>query len=261
MNKAMLSIIKKDFRGVTNNKRLFSAMLILPLILTLILPSIFILTIHFAPDDPDIIKMLELFPESLGSENIEIKVIIILFYFIMPVFFLMIPVMAASIMSASAFVGEKERHTLETLLYCPLTLKQIFQSKVLASFILSMLVSVLSFVAMLLTIEIEIYFISGILIAPSISWLIIMLIVSPAVSLIAITLIVRGSAKAKSVDESQQSAVFMIIPIILLLVGQFTGVLFMSTWISLGIGLVCSLIAWLLLKKSMARFTYEKLLK
>ena len=47
---------------------------------------------------------------------------------------------------------------------------------------------------------------------PGISWLIILLLVSPAISLIAVTLIVRGSAKAQSVEESQQSAVFLVIP-------------------------------------------------
>lgn len=41
---------------------------------------------------------------------------------------LMIPVMASSVMAASSFVGEKEKHTLETLLYSPLSLKQLFQS-------------------------------------------------------------------------------------------------------------------------------------
>ncbi len=45
---------------------------------------------------------------------------------ILPVFFMIIPVMAASIMSASAFVGEKEKHTLETLLYCRLSVKQAY---------------------------------------------------------------------------------------------------------------------------------------
>ena len=88
-----------------------------------------------------------------------------------------------------------------------------------------------------------------------------MLLISPAISLIAITLIVRGSAKAQSVEESQQGAVFLILPIILLVVGQFTGILLISFWILLGLGIVCALLAWLLLKKSMGRFTYEMLLR
>ena len=84
---------------------------------------------------------------------------------------------------------------------------------------------------------------------------------SPAISLIAVTLIVRGSAKAQSVEESQQAAVFLIIPLILLITGQFTGVLLMNVWILLGLGAACAILAWILLQKSMGRFTYEKLLQ
>ena len=258
---AMLAIIKKDMRAITANRRLFSTLLIVPLILTLVLPSIFILSIYFAPNDPDIVSLLELFPITTTSERLDIVLSSLIFNYILPVFFLMIPIMTASIMAASSFVGEKERHTLETLLYCPLTLKQIFQAKVLASFLLSMLVSLISFAAMLLVLEIEIFLLMGQFLFPSINWLVILLLLAPAISLVAITLIVRGSAKAQSVEESQQAAVFLIIPLILLLVGQFAGILFMNVWILLALGLVCALLAWILLKKSMVRFTYEKLLQ
>ncbi len=261
MKKAMLAIIKKDFRGVTANRRLFSAILIVPVILTIILPSIFVFLIHFAPDDPDIQSLLDMLPQVLQSESLELTVTALILNYILPVFFLMIPIMTASIMAASSFVGEKEKHTLETLLYCPLSLKQIFRAKVLASFLLSMLVSLISFCAMLLVLESEIFFLMGDLLPPSVNWIVILLLVSPAISLIAVTLIVRGSAKAQSVEESQQAAVFLIIPVILLVAGQFTGILILSAWVLLGLGVLCALIAWLLLKKSMGRFTYEKLLK
>ena len=150
---------------------------------------------------------------------------------------------------------------LPPVLYCPLTLKQIFQAKVWASFLLSMLVSVISFAAMFLVIETELFFLAGRLLIPSVSWLVVILLLSPAISLIAITLIVRGSAKAQSVEESQQAAVFLILPVILPIAGQFTGVFLMNVWILLGLGVICAILAWFLLQKSMGRFTYEKLLQ
>lgn len=261
MNTAMYAIIKKDFRGVASNRRLFSALLIVPLVLTIVWPSIFIITIHFVPDDPDITKLLSLIPEAARMESLELTISSIILNYILPVFFLVIPIMTASIMAASAFVGEKERHTLETLLYCPLTLKQIFQAKVWASFLLSMIVSLISFAAMFLVIETELLFLAGRMLIPSVSWLVVMLLLSPAISLIAVTLIVRGSAKAQSVEESQQSAVFLIVPLILLVAGQFTGVLLMSVWVLLFLSVVCAILAWVLLKKSMGQFTYEKILQ
>lgn len=261
MKTAMRAIIKKDFRSVAANRRLFAGLFIVPLMLTIVLPSILVITIHFVPDDPDITKLLSLLPEAARLESLELTLASMILNYILPVFFLVIPIMTASIMAASAFVGEKERHTLETLLYCPLTLKQIFQAKVLASFLLSMLVSLLSFTAMLLVIETELFFLMGRFLLPSMSWLVVMLLVSPAISLIAVTLIVRGSAKAQSVEESQQAAVFLIIPIILLIAGQFTGILLMNIRILLGLGVVCAILACVFLQKSMGRFTCEKLLQ
>lgn len=261
MNQAMAAIIKKDFRGIVSNRRFFTELLIVPFILTIVLPAISMAAIHFAPDDPDVLKLLEMLPEGIGGNSLEMTVAGLIFNYILPVFFLMIPIMTASIMAASSFVGEKEKHTLETLLYCPLSVKQIFQAKVLASFLLSMMVSLISFAAMVIVLELEVFFLMGNLLAPAVNWLVILLLLSPAVSLIAVTLIVRGSARARSVEESQQSAVFLIIPLILLAVGQFTGIMLLSVWILLGLSVLCALFAWILLQKAVGRFTYEILLK
>lgn len=261
MKNGMIAVINKDFRGVTANKNLFAGLLIVPFVLMIVLPSIFVCLAHFAPDDPDIMTLVNLLPQTQQSDSLELSVTKLILDFILPVFFLMIPIMASSIMAAGSFVGEKEKHTLETLLYCPLSVREIFRAKVMAAFLLSMTVSLLSFGAMLLVLEAEVFFLMGSFLIPGISWLIILLLVSPAISLIAVTLIVRGSAKAQSMEESQQSAVFLIIPVLLLVTGQFTGVLLISAWVLLGLGIACALLAWLLLKKCLGKFTYEMLLK
>ena len=248
MKQKMAAIIRKDLRGITANKNLFLSLLIVPLVFTVVFPSILVCAIHFMPGDPDVQKMMDLLPTAMRSGNMERDMMRMMLNYILPVFFLIIPVMSASIMSASSFVGEKEKHTLETLLYCPLSVRQIFCAKVMASFLLSISVSLLSFLAMILVIETETLFL-------------ILFMIAPSISLVAITLIVRGSAKAQSVEEAQQSAVFLVLPLILLSAGQLMGVLLVNVWILLGLGGVCVLAAVFLLKKSMGRFTYEMLLK
>ena len=69
MKTAMLAIIQKDFRGVTSNKLLLTALLVVPLALTIIMPSIFVLAIHFAPDDPDFQKLLALLPPAAQTAS------------------------------------------------------------------------------------------------------------------------------------------------------------------------------------------------
>lgn len=262
MNKEMLTIIKKDIRGIAANRRMMISLLVVPIVLTVFLPTVFILTTYLIPDEAqELQKLLTFLPTDWQNQNISDALAGLLLNYFLPVFFLIIPVMAASVMAASSFVGEKEKHTLETLLYAPLSLRQIFRAKVFAAFLLSMFVSVFSFFIMLIVLETEVFFItSGSFILPGIQWLFIMLLVSPAISLIAVTLIVRASAKAQSMEDAQQGAVFLLLPILMLLVGQFTGVMLISPLALLGIGAVCALLAAVLLRQCMARFTYEMLL-
>lgn len=239
MNSGRFALIKKDIRGITSNKQIFAVLLIVPLVLTIVLPSIFVLVLTQAPDAAsDFQKLLDMMP-----------------------FFLIVPIMASSVMAASSFVGEKEKHTLETLLYSPLSLRQLFQSKILAGFSVGMMVSYISFAAMLLVVEVEVFFLTGNLIIPGISWLIIMLLIAPTFSLVAIAVTVRSSAKAKTIEEAQQRAVFLIFPILALVIGQFTGILLINSWLLLGLGAVLVVLDVLLMRNAAGNFTYEKLLK
>lgn len=50
MNDGQFAVIKKDIQSITSNKQIFAVLLIVPLVLTLVLPSIFVFVISFAPD-------------------------------------------------------------------------------------------------------------------------------------------------------------------------------------------------------------------
>lgn len=214
MNSGRFALIKKDIRGITSNKQIFAVLLIVPLVLTIVLPSIFVLVLTQAPDAAsDFQKLLDMMPVTDGEYSQQQRILGLILNNIMPPFFLIVPIMASSVMAASSFVGEKEKHTLETLLYSLLSLRQLFQSKILAGFSVGMMVSYISFAAMLLVVEMEVFFLTGNLIIPGISWLIIMLLIAPAFSLVAIAVTVRSSAKAKTVEEAQQRAVFLIFSI------------------------------------------------
>ena len=91
MKTAMTAIIRKDFRGVAANKQLFTSLLVVPLVLTVLLPSVFTLAFAFAPEDPDVQKLLELLPPAARGESLELTVAGLLLNFILPVFFLIIP--------------------------------------------------------------------------------------------------------------------------------------------------------------------------
>ncbi len=262
MKSAIYAIIRKDIRSVTSNRQLFLPILLIPLIMIVVLPTMFVVTVRFVPEEAgDLDALLSLLPVSALDGGAEQALIQIILNNILPVFFLIIPIMTSSVMAAGSFVGEKEKHTLETLLYCPLPLGRIFYAKIMASFLMSMMVSLLSFAVMLAFMETELFILFGALTVPSLNWLIMLFLLSPAVSLIAITLIVRGSAKAQTMEESQQKAVLLILPLMLLIVGQFSGVLLVSGWLLLILALACGAAAWFLMRGCRKRFTCESLLK
>ena len=131
----------------------------------------------------------------------------------------------------------------------------------MAGFTVGMLVSILSFAAMMLVLEIELFFLTGSVLVPEMSWLVVLLLVAPAISLVAIAVTVRGSAKAQTMEEAQQCAVFLIFPILALVISQFTGILLVNAWILLGLGIVLAVLAAALMKGAEGKFTYERLLK
>jgi ABC-type Na+ efflux pump permease subunit len=268
INKMQIAIIKKDIFGITANKRMLTTLIVVPLVMTVFLPVLFILIIMLSPvDSPDIMQLVQLLNSSysnmsnLSNDVIQNMLINMIINNVIPLFFILIPVMASSVMASGSFVGEKEKSTLETLLYCPLPLKKIFNAKILAAFLLSMAVSIFSFIVMLLVTETLFFVLTESFIMPNINWIIIMLLVSPAAAIISINLIVRSSAKAQSSEEAQQSSLFLVLPVILLVTGQFTGIMMIGAKLFLLIAVIMAIIAALTLRSSFKKFNYEALLQ
>lgn len=261
MNAKLLALVKKDVRSITANKRVLTSMLVVPLVLTIVLPSIFVIGGVLEPESiADFQVLLDMLPVTVEGNEQQLFLSLLLNN-IMPVFFLMIPIMASSVMAASSFVGEKEKHTLETLLYSSLSLRQIFHAKILSALFVGIGVSFLSFGAMLLIVEVEMLALTGVGVLPDISWLVVLLLISPAISLAGIAITVRGSAKAQTVEEAQQKAVFLIFPLLALIIGQFSGAMLVSTWLLLGLGAALVVLDVLLMRGVAGRLTYENLLK
>ena len=268
INKMQIAIIKKDILSITANKRMLTVLIIIPLVMTVVLPIVFILIVLLLPvDSPDMLQLIQLlessYPETLNlnNDNIQYMLVNMILNNVIPIFFILVPVMASSVMASGSFVGEKEKSTLETLLYCPLSLKKIFNAKITASFLLSMAVSVFSFIVMMSVTETLFFVMTKTIIMPNINWIIILLFVSPAAAIISINLIVRNSAKAQSSEEAQQSSLFLVLPVMLLVVGQFTGLMMISVKLFLLIAAVLAVIAVLTFRGSFRKFNYEVLLR
>ena len=262
INSKQQAIIKKDIQGIVANKRYFYMILLIPLLFSVVLPSVFVLIALLTPvSSNDFQQLLKTLPEQYQQGDLGIQIVQTIFNSVLPMFFLMIPIMTATVMAASSFVGEKEKNTLETLLYSPLSVKQIFQAKVYSSFVVSFGITLSSFVIMLLVVQAEVFFLRSTLLSLSVSWAYILLLLVPAITLVSITVIVKGSAKSQTMEEAQQRSGFLVMPLVLFMVGQFTGLFLISPWAMLIAGVVLMGVAIVLLQNSMQSFTYEMLLK
>jgi len=256
------AIIEKDLRFFKSTKGNILSIVIVSIMFGVVFPAIFISILFFTPEE--IGEMGELFgllPEVMGQTEASLAVLSLILNSIVPAFFLMIPVMATTTMATASFVGEKEKRTLETLLYSPLSLRKIFSSKVVGAFFLSMIVTLGTFILYLIVSQALIYFMFGVFMLPGINWYITVFIVAPALTLLAVTITSKISAKAQTMEEAFQKAGLITIPIILFAASQFTGLMMLNAWILLLIAVVVGGVAYVMMRSALRNFNYEMLLK
>ena len=256
------AVINKDFGEIWNTKMARNTMIILPVVMAVFLPAMYLIMIYFLPSEKmnGVEEMLKLMPNELSYLSIQQSMFYIMSNMVCPMFFLMIPLMASSVSAACSFVGEKERGTIQTLILTPLSLKSIFKAKVIGCTILSAIATAISFAAFTIVISIG----DIILNVPFFlnwNWAVLVLVLAPAITVFGVVFMVLVSGRSKSYIESFQAAGYIVLPVIFLFIGQFTGLFQLNAVIFLLISLglvIIDFVLWILAARS---FTPEKLLK
>jgi len=149
-------------------------------------------------------------------------------YFFAP-FFLIIPIMASSVMGSDSFAGERERKTIEAVLATPISDSELLLGKILVSFIPAMLITIISFGIYTIVVDVITFgMFNGMLLLPNIVWLIMILGVAPTLALCSIGLTVIISAKVKGFKEAQQISVILLLPVLGLVFAQISGALILG---------------------------------
>ena len=173
--------------------------------------------------------------------------------------FLMTPITGAMALASHSIVGEKQARTLEPLLATPITTVELLIAKVLGAVLPTLGISLVG---------LAVYF-GGIaaFAAPGVSLamvsartLLLITVVGPGAALVALQAAIVISSRVNDARTAQQFGVLLIIPLIGLLVAQFSG----SLWLSatalgfIGLGLFG---VWILLTLvSAALFQRESIL-
>ncbi|EKD82982.1 MAG: ABC transporter permease protein [uncultured bacterium] len=262
MKNTYYAIISKDVKEILLNWQILLPMVIMPLMMGVFMPFMMILGLekgkHSLHGLEPLLKML---PTDIAFMTDVSRAFYVLIDFMCPPLFLMIPLMAGSIIGASCLIVEKERRTLETLLYTPVTLPELFVAKLFATFIPSFIVTLISFAGFCIVVNIfGQNYLNG-AVFPNLKWLILIFWVSPAIILFGLSAMVIISAYASTFQSAQQLSGFIIVPFILLLTAQTSGHLIMNTGHYLLFSPVLLLVDYLIISFAAKRLTYERLLE
>jgi ABC-type Na+ efflux pump permease subunit len=230
--------MRKDWLELARNKQAVAPLVIIPLLFAVIIPTAISVLGNNALLTSSINGLqgfLDNVPDRVipaGYSTAQTVVYAVIVYFMAP-FFLIIPVMVASITASSSFVGEKERRTIEGLLYTPITDRELVLAKVLVSVIPSVLLTWTSFLIYTVLVNALGAPLMGGLFFPTWTWAVIILAMVPLVAFLATCLIVAISGRSTTMQDAQGSAVLIILPVIALVVGQATGLLLFDISIAL----------------------------
>ncbi|UTX54317.1 ABC transporter permease [Leucobacter aridicollis] len=234
----ILTIARKDLSEVLRNKQTLAPLLVVPIMFAAIFPAAIAL-LGRSPIPTASVNGLDAFldniPEGVLPPDLDTGGVVVyaaLTYFMAPLF-LLIPVMVASVVASSSFVGEKERRTLEGLLYTPVTNRELVLGKVLASLVPAVVITWGSFAIYTVIANVLGNPVVGRTFFPNPTWLIVVFLLVPVIAFLAITLIVAVSGRSTTVQGAQGISVLVLLPVLALVIGQATGLMLFDAPIAL----------------------------
>ena len=269
--RSVMAITKKDFLEVRHNKSVWMPMLILPLVFVILLPLAMILVppalgpeAQSLTSDPDLAIFFERMPAGMkeaiaGFDTNQTMVYVMLGYMFAP-FFLILPLMFATVIAAESFAGERERKTLEALLYTPTSDAELFLGKVLTALIPAVGISWFSFGVYTVVLNTVGFGLFDRIWFPLPSWYVLIFWITPALAVIGVAATVLISSREQTFMGAYQSSAALVLLPIGLMVGQMTGVLYLTVGASLLIGLVFWLISAGLTRLAVHSFRRTQLL-
>ena len=261
----IMAVVFKDLKAVVSSKMVLIPMIIVPVLLCIVIPT-FLLILALRVDTVLISgvefveKLIPLYPVPADLPGTVDRVLYIFLNFTFLPYFMLVPIMASSIIAANSIVGEKERKTLETLLYTPITNREFLAAKLLGSFLPAVLVSWLGFAGYFLSLNLVYYLMQGALIIRAWIWLPAVLLLSPSVSLLGLSITLLVSLRAKTYTEAQQMAGIIVLPFILLIVIQMTGLVIFNAILVVLFALLLGFVSYILILRLAPRFSRERII-
>lgn len=271
--RAVGAVVRKDWKVIRQSRSVMLPMIIVPLVLLVLLPGVFGFILSHTPlDSPEMQDMtrdfqpfLDNLPPGIRAELDSYEspagqtAVLFLTYIFAPMY-LILPIMVASVIAADSFVGEKERKTLEALIYTPTSDRELYVAKMLTPWMLAIAVSVIGLVVYAVVVNAALWPVVGRVFFPNLTWILLAVWVSPAAAGLGLGAIVLVSSRVSTFMEAQQTGGLMVLPIVVLMLSQMAGIIYFGVELVLGLGAVLLAIDAVILWYGARRFQRGELM-
>jgi ABC-2 type transport system permease protein len=231
------AIMRKDLATVLRNRGVRIPLLVTPLVILVLLPVVLvgggeILATNtavpldaaggpFGSTDADAqesrVSVPDLDPRGRWA-------VFVLEVFLAPLF-LLVPLIVATVIAADSFAGERERGTLEALLHTPTSDRELLAAKFLAAWVPAITVALTGFAVYSVLANVLAWNAVGRIFFPPPVWLVLAFWVTPAIAAFGLAIMVIASSRVQSLQGAHQVGSLLVLPIVVLLIVQITGVL------------------------------------
>ncbi len=225
------AIVAKEVLEIRKNPLLLVT-IFLPPILFLLLPLAILAaagstagSVRIPPDQ--LARMRSISPALADISGIEFLQLLILQQFL--TFFLMMPLLIPVSIAAYSIIGEKELKSLEPLLATPVRTAELLLGKGIAAVVPAILTTWVTYVLFLIGARLIVT--SDVVYARLFDpmWLLAMILLAPLFALFAVNLGIIVSSRVNDVRVAQQMVGIIVLPVVLLGVGQTTGLVLLNS--------------------------------
>jgi ABC-2 type transport system permease protein len=256
----VITIIRKEWAEVFKNKLVLFSVLFLPLILA-VLPLGMLFTFDSIEGaeaemtDPEIMALAG--QMCAGLEPMDCTLVYMLNLFVL--MFMILPVAIPITIAAYSIVGEKATRSLEPLLATPITTTELLAAKIIAAVVPAIVATWLAF---------GLFMVGARFLTPpavyaeffDVRWLLAIFVVSPLLTILSTCIAVIVSSRVTDPRVAEQFSAVVIIPIVLLIVGQSVGLILIDRQIMLLMAMVVLGLDAILLYLAIRLFQRETIL-
>lgn len=233
---AVWAIVRKDLATVLRNRGVRTPLLVAPIVILVLMPLLLVGggEVLAAGGTVPLDDLAATPFERMGDPGFQEQVtgavpegarwgVFVLEVFIAPLY-LLVPLVVATVIAADSFAGERERGTLEALLHTPTTDRELLAGKFLAAFLPAVSVAWVGFAVYSVLANVLMWPAMGRVFFPSLTWLLLAFWVTPALSALGLGIMVIVSSRVSSLQAAHQIGSLVVLPVVLLLVVQISGV-------------------------------------